>query len=552
MTFLTEAIMTGLDWRALERVVARLMLLAGWRDVAVIGGSGDKGADIIGIRDLDGKPKIWVVQVKAVIRGNYVGTPAINQVIHAMSLYNANVAVVATNGDFRDSTTKRKQDLNDHGFDLRLWNGSFLKSLVQQLPDIPHSAKEMRSYQRDIISKVVGMYNEGYKKSLYVVATGLGKTFIAARIIRHLWESGHKRILFLCHAQDLALQLEQSIWSEISKEVPTHLFFEGAPPLVINGINVGLYQTFYGYLGGIEPNTFDVVVIDEAHHALATGFRKCIEHLAPQFLVGMTATPWRGDGKSISEVFGNPIAQVSLVDGMAMGYLAQVDYRLFCDNINWRVIPNISKKRLSIRELNKKLFIPQRDEAIISEIKKVSSQTSSPRIAIFSPSIKHAHRFSIMLNAAGISCVAISGQNKIERRKMLLAFALGKYSAIIAVDLLNEGIDIPDVNLLVFLRATHSRRIFIQQLGRGLRLSPGKEKVVVLDFVSDIRRIADVMNMDTEGKKKGGDYEVLFLQDGMVSFNDRSAHRFVNEWLKDITDLGDYADSEKLVFPEGL
>lgn len=89
MTFLTEAIMTGTDWHTLERVVARLMTLAGWSNVSVIGGSGDKGADIIGVRDVDGRPKTWVVQVKAVIRGNYVGVSAINEVVHAMSLYNS-------------------------------------------------------------------------------------------------------------------------------------------------------------------------------------------------------------------------------------------------------------------------------------------------------------------------------------------------------------------------------------------------------------------------------------------------------------------------------
>lgn len=552
MTFLTEAIMTGTDWHALERVVARLMMLAGWSNVSVIGGSGDKGADIIGVRNVDGRPKTWVVQVKAVIRGNYVGVSAINEVVHAMSLYNSNVAVVATNGDFRQSTKKRQSALKAQGFDVRLWNGQFLQSLISQLPNYPASIKELRGYQSEIVDKAIQAYNSGQKKSFYIVATGLGKTIIAARITKYLWENGLRRFLVLCHAQDLAMQLEQSFWVELSKEVPTHVFIEGAPPLITDGINFGLYQSFYGYLGGVEPSSFDVVIVDEAHHALATGFRTCINHLNPRFLIGMTATPWRGDGKSLNEVFGNPIAQVSLVDGMAMGYLSQVDYRLFCDNINWNLVPSLSKKRLSIRDLNKKLFIPQRDEAIISEIKKACLTLSKPRIAIFSPSINHARRFASMLGASGISCVALSGQTKVDRRKMLLAFMAAKYDAVTAVDLLNEGIDIPDVNMLVFLRATHSRRIFVQQLGRGLRLSPGKEKLIVLDFVSDIRRMADIIKMNNDGIKKGEDYEVLYLSNGMVSFSDLHAQNFVSEWLKDVTDIGEYDDNERLTFPEGL
>lgn len=101
-----------------------------------------------------------------------------------------------------------------------------------------------------------------------------------------------------------------------------------------------------------------------------------------------------------------------------------------------------------------------------------------------------------------------------------MAFAAGTYQAVSAVDVMNEGIDIPDVNILLFLRATHSRRIFVQQLGRGLRLSDGKEKVIVLDFVSDIRRMADIIEMNREGKVKGAENEVIYLQEGFVSFSD--------------------------------
>ena len=551
MSFLSDNIMKGTDWRALERAIARLMVLAGWKNVSVVGASGDNGADIIGIRHENGQAKKWVVQVKAVIQGKYVGANAINEVLHAMSLYGAQVAVVATNGDFYSTARQKQKELQKNGFDLKLWNGAFLYALFEKLP-VHAPQKQLRPYQDSIVQKAKDIYSAGGRRAFYVVATGLGKTVIAAKIAQFLWNKGNRRFLVLCHAQDLALQLEQSFWNELSKQIPTRTFFGGVPPLVYDGINFGLYQTFQSYLSGISDEDFDVVIVDEAHHALASGFRTCLEHLNPRFLIGMTATPWRGDGQSTTELFGEPIATVSLIDGMSQGYLSQVDYRLFCDNINWTKIPEMSKKNLTIKDLNKKLFLPQRDEAVISEIKKVCKEFAKPRIIVFSPSITHGKAFAELLSVEGISCASLSGEDKFERRKRLLDFTSGNYQAATAVDLLNEGIDVPDVNILVFLRATHSRRIFVQQLGRGLRLCAGKEKVIVLDFVSDIRRIADVIQLDKEGRAKGKETETLYLSDGLVKFNDIKSQEFMMAWISDVADIGDCDDTEKLSFPEVL
>ena len=241
-----------------------------------------------------------------------------------------------------------------------------------------------------------------------------------------------------------------------------------------------------------------------------------------------------------------------LVDGMAMGYLSKVDYRILCDNVDWDNMQSMSKKRFSIKDLNKRLFLPQRDEAVIAEIHKTIAQLPNPKIAIFSPSIEHSRRFSEMLSASGVPCTSLSCSDKAERRKRLLAFSTGSVIALTAVDIMNEGIDIPDVNVLVFLRATHSRRIFVQQLGRGLRISEGKEKVIVLDFVSDIRRMAEMIEMNNEGKEKGAEHEVLYLRNGFVSFSDARMEKFVKVWLEDVADLGDSSEETKLTFPEGF
>jgi superfamily II DNA or RNA helicase len=524
----------------------------GWKDITVIGGKGDKGCDILAVRKENEHILPWVVQAKAVSGDRYIGPEAIKEVISALSFYNAKIAAVATNGEFTNTARQRQEQLGKIGYNIKLWNGTFIHTLINNMPEDHAAYRKLRPYQEKIVEKVIGAYDNGDKKAFYILATGLGKTVIAATIARELWSRGCRRILVLCHATDLAQQLEQGFWSQIKKDVPTSVFFDGLPPRDTEGISFGLYQSLYGYLSGIESDQFDVVIVDEAHHALAHGFRTCLDHLKPKFLIGMTATPWRGDGQSISTVFGNAIEKVSLVDGMAMGFLAKVDYRILCDNVDWENMSAISKQHLSIRDLNKRLFLPQRDEAVINEILNVSKNIKNPRIAIFSPSIEHSNRFAEFLSVSGIPCTALSRVDKSERRRRLLAFTSGAYQAVTAVDVMNEGIDIPDVNLLVFLRATHSRRIFIQQLGRGLRLSEGKEKVIVLDFVSDIRRMADMIEMNNEGKAKGAKNEIVYLKKGFVNFSNARLERFVNIWLEDVADLGDSNEDTKLTFPEGI
>ncbi|MEL9836389.1 DEAD/DEAH box helicase, partial [Escherichia coli] len=386
----------------------------------------------------------------------------------------------------------------------------------------------------------------------FVVATGLGKTVIASTLTDYYFNKGLKKVLVLCHSIELAYQLQKSFWSQLSKNIPTRIFMGGTAPVPYDGINFGLYQTLYGYLGGVEPEAFDLIIVDEAHHALANAFSSCIEHLKPKLLIGMTATPWRGDGKTIDSIFGEPIAKVSLIDGMRMGFLAVVDYRLMCDNINWDELPKLAKTKLSIKDLNKRLFLPQRDDAVIAEIIKTIGSIKEPRVIIFSPSKKHANAFAIKLVSAGITAANMSIDDKILRRQILLDFSSGKIQALTAVDILNEGIDVPDVNILVFLRATHSRRIFIQQLGRGLRLSSGKEEVIVLDFVTDIRRIAAVKELDDEAKKTpyDRDTETVLLQDGVVTFSNNKGQKFIDAWLDEVASLQDQDEAEKLIFPD--
>ena len=545
MSFLTEEILKGTDWRALERAVARLVSHCGWRGVAVVGTTGDKGADILAVRE--GRP--WIIQVKAVTGGNYVGQSALGEAISALSTYSAKSAAVATNGEFTRSAFKRQDELARAGYDLKLWNGMFLRELLGKWPAEHPERRGLRPYQKTIVEDLTARIDKGENRGHYVMATGLGKTVVAAELTRRLFDMGFRNALVLCHSQDLALQLDRAFWPHLKSSERTSVFFEGKPPKRPEGVTFGLYQTLLGYLPSVESDQYGLVVIDEAHHALASGFLACIDHLKPKYLLGMTATPWRGDGDSIDRVFGSPIAKVSLVDGMAMGFLAEVDYRILCDNIRWKEISHLSKRHLSIRNLNKTLFVPQRDEAAIGKIIKAMAEIESPKLIVFSPSIQHAAHFASLLNASGVPTRNISGVDRVSRQKFLMDFSAGRLQALTAVDLLNEGIDVPDVNMLAFMRATHSRRIFVQQLGRGLRLAHGKRKVVVLDFVSDIRRLAEVMRMNREAKAGKMAPEAVYLKDGFVRFDDERAGPFVEEWIKDAANLSDKNESYALTFP---
>lgn len=551
--FLTDGILSGRDWRGLERAIVRALLHSGWQNVQYVGETGDKGADVLAVREYGSGEKIsYLVQVKAVIAGRYVGVAAIDQAIRGQAYYKARRVIVATNGDFTNSVYARVKELANEGFDVRLWNGRFLRDFLNHSPKHSVARKPLRPYQERIVERVLDRFSRDMKRSLYVVATGLGKTVIAATIVDRLLEMQKvHRVLVLCHTTDLAHQLEEAFWTQLNKSIPTRLFMAGEPPTPFLGVSIGLYQTLYNYLSGLDKDFFDLIIVDEAHHALANAFMTSINHFEPRHLIGMTATPWRGDGSSIESVFGEPIDTVSLIDGMRMGYLAKVDYRIMCDNLNWDEVSRLSGKSVSVRDLNKRLFLPQRDDAVIAEIVSLAESFPDPRILVFSPSVVHAEEFSKKLLASGIAAANVSIDDKVARRRTLLRFASGELIALTAVDVLNEGIDVPEVNVLVFLRATHSRRIFIQQLGRGLRLSRKKSEVIVLDFVSDIRRLAAVGALDREARSGGRnqEIEVVYLRDGVVTFQNEKSRKFVNAWLEDVAELEDQDDAHKLSFP---
>lgn len=154
MSFYTEDIANGYNWKGLERAIARMMEHLGWRDINVIGGAGDKGGDVIATRAESDGVKSWVVQSKAVAGDRYIGLQAVNEAINALSFYDANVAAVATNGEFTRTARQRQEQLASNGYTLKLWNGAFLKSIIEQMPSDHSAFRKLRPYQDEIVQKV--------------------------------------------------------------------------------------------------------------------------------------------------------------------------------------------------------------------------------------------------------------------------------------------------------------------------------------------------------------------------------------------------------------
>jgi superfamily II DNA or RNA helicase len=253
-------------------------------------------------------------------------------------------------------------------------------------------------------------------------------------------------------------------------------------------------------------------------------------------IFGVTATPWRGDGFQIQERFGPVLKKMGICEGIQGGFLSQVDYRLLADNLDWEKIEELSKQNYSIKDLNRKLIIPTRDEEAVKKIASVIKTTNRKAGIVFSPTIEHAEHFAGMLRSFNIPAEALHSDIPVrDQHRLMTYFKRGDLKFLTTVDMFNEGVDVPDVDIIVFMRVTHSRRIFVQQLGRGLRVKPEKDKVIVLDFVSDLVRIAEIVNLREE--MKGSELEKLSLGGDLVNFVDKTKGDFAREWLLDQASL---------------
>ncbi|MBI5499767.1 MAG: DEAD/DEAH box helicase family protein [Deltaproteobacteria bacterium] len=530
--FLSERRLLLGPWQAFERDVARLFMASGFSDVRIVGGSGDHGADVLAVHN----GKLWVVQCKHTTTSP-PPKEAIAEVVEAGRAYGASRLVVATSRMPSGEAFQYERTRNERlGLHIEVANPRVLLNLMAKCPEYPPGRRTLRDYQEDASTRLrEALLDTGH--GLVVLATGLGKTLVMSELVADLLRDQlipEGRVLVLAHTRELVNQLHRAFWIQLPKWVPTHQLMDGETPVYWDGITFATVQSVRAQVESLP--SFGLVLVDEAHHIGADVFRETLATLRPRMVGGVTATPWRGDGYDIEQLLGPALVQLGIADGLRRGFLSDVDYRLLADNVDWHFVQEASRNRYSLSQLNRRLIISTRDDEAARVVRTVFDEEKRRGGIVFSPSIEHANAFAGALRAVGLRAEALSSDDRPRDRELMLArFRAGEVHVIATVDLFNEGVDLPDVDLVVFMRVTHSRRIFVQQLGRGLRTSPGKDRVVVLDFVSDLRRIAEVIELDRA--VRGDDVERLGLGGRLVSFSDVSAGGFLREWMLDQASL---------------
>lgn len=250
-------------------------------------------------------------------------------------------------------------------------------------------------------------------------------------------------------------------------------------------INFVTIQLLSKNLALVPNDSFDYIIVDEFHHAAAKTYLRTIRHFQFKFLLGLTATPFRADRKEISELCDkNIIVNFELKDGVEAGILSPYHYFGCFDDIDYSHIRH-NGMSYDIDDLERALIVPRRDEAIIEKWKEKALNKSTLG---FCCTQTHAIRCCENFNNAGInSKVYLSNTSYTERDQIIEEFKNGIVKIIFTVDVLNEGVDFPFVECLLFMRPTESKRIFLQQLGRGLRRFHGKTRAIVLDFIGNFK-----------------------------------------------------------------
>jgi len=542
----TERLSKG-TWQAFERAIARLLAHGGWEIYELVGGSGDHGADIIAAyRDDNGQLHEYIYQAKYSENNRPLSVDIIGELKNAMEYYAIEKGVAVSNRVLSDTQQLKLQTLINTGYNIETFLSKNIFDAYSVLPPWALEKRALKQYQYEALGKLQQVYSRGDKNGLICLATGLGKTFVAASFLRWLYENNQNlNILILANTKSLLEQFDRAIWSNLPKWIATHLVYESEKPAFLEGVTLSTFQSFQDFY---ETTGFyyDVVIVDEAHHAPANTYSLVIKKLSPRFLLGLTATPFRSDDRDLTELFGQPLVYYSVYKALQKGFLAKVEYQLHNDNIDHDWITQNSKKGYTVKQLNKKIFVPERDETICEKIFTTWRDRKLGRGIIFCNSNEHAGRIEQMLKAnyqLPVWSLTTRVQDSRERARRLREFRTGKCSLLTCYDMLNEGVDIPDVDYIVFLRVTHSRVYFLQQLGRGLRYKDDKT-LLVQDFVADIRRIKRVQSFQKEFEEaRKNEIEDLYIMDAFkLTFSSELTTNFLDLVTKDISEEMDEDD----------
>lgn len=353
-------------------------------------------------------------------------------------------------------------------------------------------------HQKQILDKLAVMREAGIKRNLIVAATGTGKTVISAFDYKLFTEqtAGFHRLLFVAHRQEILKQSRLTYRSVLQDANFGDMWVGDSRP--VNGIDhlfisVQTFNSkFESIFSTLPSHYYDYIVIDEAHHLVADSYRKILSHFTPKLLVGLTATPERMDGVSLLPDFNNQIsAEIRLPKALDEGLLTPFQYLCISDDTDLTDEDLMQGDRYIASKLTDRLCNQERIALIINRLQYYLPDEHHCRALGFCATKKHAHYMADEFCRAGLKAAYLTSDNDEERLKLNSQLAKGEINYLFVVDIFNEGVDIPSVDTVLFLRPTESLTIFLQQLGRGLRLYPGKQQLTVFDFVAQLNQKYD-------------------------------------------------------------
>ena len=355
-------------------------------------------------------------------------------------------------------------------------------------------------YQQEILDKLNAEREvRGRNRNLVVAATGTGKTVISAFDYCRFCKANpgrRNRLLFVAHREEILKQSRDTFQGVLKDPNFGELFVGSYKPASPDYLFISVQTVNSQALFDRLPvDYYDYIVVDEFHHAAAPTYQKLLNHFKPKILLGLTATPERMDGKSILDYFGGRVAaEIRLPEAIDRKLLCPFQYFGVADTVDltdlrW-VRGGYDKSQLSNLYSLKRSVAERRADHIIRSLDKYVTDMDTVKGLGFCVSIEHAKFMAEYFRTAGIPSISLVGESSDEERctakKRLVD---GEIRFIFVVDIYNEGVDIPEVNTVLFLRPTESLTIFLQQLGRGLRLSEGKDCLTVLAFIGQANRM---------------------------------------------------------------
>lgn len=355
-------------------------------------------------------------------------------------------------------------------------------------PHVILSPIELRPhpFQERLLELIALARQRDHHRNLLVAATGTGKTVMAALDYASLRSRlPRSRLLFIAHREEILDQSLATFRYALRDASFGEKWVGGARPTRFDHVFASIQSLHATDLAALPRDHFDVVIVDEFHHAAASSYARVLDHLAPVELLGLTATPERSDGMSILHWFDDRIAaELRLWEAIDQQHLSPFLYFGIHDGMDLREIPWRRGRGYDIDSLSNAYTSTDAWARLVVHQLAEHCDVPSLRALGFCVSVEHAHFMAHHFNRHGISAVAVSGETpRAQRESALRELAEGRLRVVFSVDLFNEGVDIPAVDTVLMLRPTESPTLFLQQLGRGLRKASGKTSCTVLDFV---------------------------------------------------------------------